>query len=76
MNIPIKTPKITEDTTDLTINNPLKGDSVKVPFCQLENEKVTIEFPAKVSSVLEILIEEGEKLEVGTVFCVIETTDK
>ncbi len=71
MTTEIRVPELGESVIEATIAQWYKkpGDAVAVdePLCELETDKVTVEVPAQSAGVLaEILIAEGETVEVGT----------
>lgn len=66
----IRVPTLGESVTEATVGRWLKkqGESVKVdePLVELETDKVSVEVPAPASgSLSEILVQEGETVEVG-----------
>ncbi|WP_194785298.1 2-oxoglutarate dehydrogenase, E2 component, dihydrolipoamide succinyltransferase [Actinomyces haliotis] len=76
MSESIKMPALGESVTEGTVSSWLKavGDEVEAdePLLEVATDKVDTEVPAPVSgTVLEILVEEDETVEVGTVLAVI-----
>ena len=70
MTTEIRVPTLGESVTEATIGQWFKksGDAVSAdePLVELETDKVTIEVPAPAAGVLaEILVKEGETVEVG-----------
>ena len=66
----IRVPTLGESVTEATVGRWLKkqGEAVKVdePLVELETDKVSVEVPAPTSgSLSEILVQEGETVEVG-----------
>lgn len=77
MAIDIKVPNLGESVTEATVASWLKkaGDAVEAdePVVELETDKATLEIPAPQSGVIgEILVEEGEDVEVGATLGRIE----
>jgi len=77
MAIDITVPNLGESVTEATVASWLKqtGDPVEAdePVLELETDKATLEIPAPRSGVLsEILVEEGEDVEVGATLGRIE----
>lgn len=71
-------PKLGESVTEGTIEKWLvqPGDKVEKydPIAEVNTDKVTAEVPSSFAGTIkEIIAQEGETLEVGTVICVIET---
>ena len=76
MSSEIRIPALGESVTEATIAQWYKkrGDRVALdePLCELETDKVTVELPAQAAGVLdEILIGEGETVEVGALIGLI-----
>jgi len=76
MSTEVKVPTLGESVTEATIGQWFKkaGDAVKADetIAELETDKVTVEVPAPASGVLsEILVKEGETVEVGALIAVI-----
>ncbi|MBD2869578.1 2-oxo acid dehydrogenase subunit E2 [Paenibacillus sp. IB182493] len=74
----IVVPQLAESLVSATIDKWLKkpGDRVDLyePICELLTDKVNAELPSTVSGKLvQILVESGETVPVGTAVCVIET---
>jgi 2-oxoglutarate dehydrogenase E2 component (dihydrolipoamide succinyltransferase) len=71
MNVEIKIPYVTEAITEVTIDTWLKknGDHVEADeaLCEIETDKANQELFAETSGTLEILVEEGETIDVGSV---------
>lgn len=70
-------PQFAESVVSATIGNWLKqpGDRVEQyePLCEVVTDKVTAELPSTAEGVLiEIVVPEGETVDVGTVICVID----
>ena len=77
MSIEVKVPSLGESVTSATVGRWLKkvGDAVAEdePLVELETDKVTVEVPAPRAGVLkEILVEEGQDVEVGAPLARIE----
>lgn len=73
----IRVPTLGESVTEATIASWYKkaGDAVNAdePLVELETDKVTVEVPAPASGTLgEILVKEGETVEVGTLLGMLE----
>ena len=76
--VEVSMPKMGESITEGTVLEWIKkaGDTIELDEALLEigTDKVDTEVPSPAAGVLaEILIEEGETVEVGTVIAVIET---
>ena len=75
MSLDILVPSPGESITEVEIGQWLKasGDPVEKdePICEIESEKVTLTVYAEDNGTLEILIEEGETVEVGAVIAKI-----
>ena len=76
--VDITMPQFAESVVSATIGKWLKkpGDPVEEyePICEVITDKVTAELPSTVSGVmLDILVPEGETVDVGTVVCRIGT---
>lgn len=74
-------PQLAESLVSATINQWLKhpGDQVELyePICDLLTDKVNAELPSTVTGTLvKILVGNGEKVDVGTPICLIETADE
>jgi len=72
MSIEVKVPSLGESVTSATVGRWLKkpGEAVAEdePLVELETDKVTVEVPAPKPGVLEeVLVEEGQDVEVGAV---------
>jgi len=67
----VKIPSVGESITEVTISQWLKknGEWVKEdqPLCEIESEKATVELPSPMSGDLEILVNAGESIKIGTV---------
>ncbi len=76
MGLEIKVPAVGESITEVTIGQWFKkeGDYVEMDevIAELESDKATFELPAEAAGILQIKVEEGDTVEVGTVVCVIE----
>ncbi|CAM3565761.1 dihydrolipoamide acetyltransferase family protein [Marinicrinis lubricantis] len=75
---PIVVPKLAESVVNATIAKWIKkpGDSVQLyePICELITDKVTAELPSTEEGVIEeILVEEGQTVDVGAPVCTIKT---
>lgn len=73
----ITMPQLAESVVSATISKWLKqpGDYIEEyePICEIITDKVTAELPSTVEgTLLEILVEEGETVDVGTVICQID----
>ncbi|MFN3172159.1 MAG: 2-oxoglutarate dehydrogenase complex dihydrolipoyllysine-residue succinyltransferase [Hyphomicrobiales bacterium] len=76
----IRVPTLGESVTEATVASWYKktGDAVNAdePLVELETDKVTVEVPAPASGALgEILVKEGETVEVGTLLGMLEAGD-
>jgi 2-oxoglutarate dehydrogenase E2 component (dihydrolipoamide succinyltransferase) len=73
----IKVPSPGESITEVQIANWLKseGDYVEKDeeIAEIDSDKATLTIVAEESGVLEIKVQAGETIEVGTVICVIDT---
>lgn len=74
----IEMPKLGESVTEGTIEKWLvkPGDTVNKydPLAEVNTDKVTAEIPSSFSGTIkEIIVQEGETVEVGIVVCTIET---
>lgn len=76
--VEVKIPQAGESITEVTIAEWFKqtGDYVALDeeICELESDKANMELPAEVAGQLEVLIEEGEDVEVGQVIAKIDTS--
>lgn len=76
--IEIKIPSIGESISEATIAEWLKkeGDYVEQDevICELESEKASFELNAEQAGTLQILVEEGEDVEIGQVVAKIDET--
>ena len=76
MSLDILVPSPGESITEVEIGQWLKasGDQVEKdePICEIESEKVTLTVYAEDNGTLEVLVQEGETVEVGTVIAKIE----
>ncbi len=76
--IEIKIPPVGESITEVTIANWTKkaGDLVNAGemLCEIESDKATFELEAEASGYLEILIEKGTTVSIGTSIARIATT--
>ncbi len=76
----VKMPQLGESVTEGTILKWMKepGEAVRLddPLCEIETEKVTAELPSPFEGIMgEILVPQGETVEVGTPLCdVVEAT--
>lgn len=76
----ITMPQLGESVTEGTITKWLKqpGDSVSKyePLCEVATDKVNAEVPSTFAGTLtEIVVEEGETVEVGAIICRIDAAD-
>jgi len=76
MSTDVRVPTLGESVTEATIGQWFKkvGEAVKAdePIVELETDKVTIEVPAPVSGVLEVIsVNEGDTVEVGALIAAI-----
>ncbi|MBD7983212.1 2-oxo acid dehydrogenase subunit E2 [Sporosarcina sp. Sa2YVA2] len=74
----IEMPKLGESVTEGTIEKWLvkPGDTVNKydPLAEVNTDKVTAEIPSSFAGIIkEIIVQEGETVEVGIVVCTIET---
>jgi 2-oxoglutarate dehydrogenase E2 component (dihydrolipoamide succinyltransferase) len=71
MNVEIKIPDVAESITEVTIGTWLKknGEHIEADeaLCEIETDKASQELFAETSGTLEILVEEGETIDVGSV---------
>ena len=69
-------PKIGESITEVTISSWTKatGDLVQLDevIAEIESDKAALELTAEATGKLEIIAQEGENIEVGTLICKIE----
>lgn len=77
----ITLPQLAESQVSATIERWLKkpGDLIEVyePICEVNTDKVNAELPSTVAGKLvEILVGSGVEVPVGTVICLIETSDE
>ncbi len=73
----VEMPQLGETITEGTVIRWLKapGDAITIDeaLCEIETEKVNAEIPSPIAGTLaELLVEEGETVEVGTSICRIE----
>lgn len=78
--IEVLMPQFAESVVSATISKWLKqpGDAVEEyePLCEIITDKVTAELPSTADGVLSnILVEEGQTVEVGTVICLLQGED-
>lgn len=77
MSVEIKIPDVAESITEVTIGTWLKknGEHVEVDeaLCEVETDKASQELFAEASGTLEILVEEGETINVGAVIGKIQS---
>lgn len=73
--IEMKIPNVGESISEVTIARWQKksGDVVKADeiLCEIESEKATFELNAEAGGVLEVLVNEGETVAIGTTICKI-----
>jgi 2-oxoglutarate dehydrogenase E2 component (dihydrolipoamide succinyltransferase) len=66
----VKIPTVGESITEVTIAswNKKNGDLVNLNdiLCEIESDKATFELPAEVSGILQIKVEKGATIEIGT----------
>ena len=78
MTIELKVPEIGESINEVTLSQWLveDGDYVELDqsICEFESDKATLEFPAEKAGKIEILVEEGEDLEIGALIAKIDTS--
>lgn len=79
--LPITVPQLAESVVSATISKWLKqpGDHVEEyePVCEIVTDKVTAELPSTVSgTLLEIFVEEGATVDVGTTVCTIAASEQ
>lgn len=71
MSVEIKIPDVAESITEVTIGTWLKknGEHIEADeaLCEIETDKASQELFAEASGTLEILVEEGETIDVGSV---------
>lgn len=77
--VDIKVPALGESVTEATLNNwsVAVGDTVEMDqtLCELDSDKASVEVPAEQSgTIVELLVEEGQDIEVGAVLCRIDTS--
>lgn len=76
--IEIKVPSPGESITEVQIGSWMieNGDVVELDdvLCEIESDKATLEIVAEADGAVEILIEEGEIIAVGTAICKIDTS--
>jgi 2-oxoglutarate dehydrogenase E2 component (dihydrolipoamide succinyltransferase) len=76
MSLDVKVPSVGESITEVTIASWHKNDGDFVTLdevlCELESDKATFEFNAPASGILRIVVQEGETIPVGELFCRIE----
>ena len=76
----ITMPKLAESVVTATISKWLKkpGDRIEEyePLCEIVTDKVTSEVPCTIEgTLLEIKVEEGIEVDVGTVICVVDAAE-
>jgi 2-oxoglutarate dehydrogenase E2 component (dihydrolipoamide succinyltransferase) len=76
--VEIKVPSPGESITEVEIATWLKqnGDYVQVDedICEVDSDKATLGLPSEVAGTIEILVEEGETVQVGDVVAKIDTS--
>ncbi|MNW41577.1 Dihydrolipoyllysine-residue acetyltransferase component of pyruvate dehydrogenase complex [compost metagenome] len=77
--IDVVMPQLAESLVSATIGKWLKkpGDAVEQyePICEVITDKVNAEIPSTLDGVMgELLAEEGQEIQVGSIICRIETT--
>ena len=74
----MKIPSPGESITEVEIATWLveNGDYVSVdqPIAEVDSDKATLELPAEFAGTIELLVEEGETVQVGQVVCKIDTS--
>ncbi len=77
MSLEIKIPNVGESISEVTIAEWTKsdGDTVEMDevIAELESDKATFELTAEQAGTLQIVVQAGETIEVGSVVCKIET---
>jgi 2-oxoglutarate dehydrogenase E2 component (dihydrolipoamide succinyltransferase) len=77
--IEMKVPAVGESITEVTISSWSKntGDYVELDevIAEIESDKATFELTAEADGFLEVLVEEGETVDVGTLLCKIEVAE-
>lgn len=77
MKVDIKVPEVGESVKEAMLTEWFKSDGDRVekdePLFVLETDKVTLEVPADESGTLEIVVQAGETVEIGTVVGKIDT---
>jgi 2-oxoglutarate dehydrogenase E2 component (dihydrolipoamide succinyltransferase) len=77
MILEIKVPTVGESINEVTLSRWLKkeGDYVQQDevLCELESDKATFELNAEKSGALNIMVQAGEVIKIGTVVCAIDT---
>ena len=76
--IDIKVPSPGESITEVEIANWLvsQGDYVQKDqeICEIDSDKATLTINADVSGTINIIVESGEMIEVGSIICKINTS--
>lgn len=79
MAVEMRIPAVGESITEVTIAAWTKADGDYVEqdevIVELETDKATQEFPAEVSGILSIKVEEGETVEIGALIASIEPAE-
>ncbi len=77
MHFEVKIPPVGESITEVTISSWKKnnGDFVEQDeiICEVDSDKTSFEIPAEKAGKLNILKQEDETVEVGTIVCTIDT---
>ena len=77
MSLEVTIPPVGESINEVTIASWTKssGDYVEKDeiICELESDKATFELNAEQAGTLEIIVEEGETVDIGTLICKIDT---
>jgi 2-oxoglutarate dehydrogenase E2 component (dihydrolipoamide succinyltransferase) len=77
MKIDIKVPAVGESISEVTISQWLKktGDYVELDdiLCEIESDKATFELNAENAGILEVIVAEGETIEINTLIARIDT---
>ncbi len=77
--VDIKVPALGESITEATLNSwsVAVGDTVEMDqtLCELDSDKASVEVPAEqAGKIVELMVEEGDDIEVGAVLCRIDTS--
>ena len=73
--VEMKVPPVGESISEVTIGSWMKkdGDVVKRDeiICSLDSDKASFEVAAESDGILQIKVQEGETIPIGTLICVI-----